>query len=75
MALARKVLEKKKKGLTEDDWKYWLTDEEIKRQSVRNKLFQVNDYIAERILKFYKVPDEDTPVQNIFRRRTSALGL
>ena len=71
VALARKVLEKKKKGLTEDDWKYWLTDEEIKRQSVRNKLFQVNDYIAERILKFYKVPDEDTPVQNIFRRRTS----
>lgn len=71
VALARKVLEKKKKGLTEDDWKYWLTQEEINRQSVRNKLFQVNDYVAERILKFYKVPDEDTPVQNIFRRRTS----
>ena len=71
VALARIVLENKKKGLTEDDWRYWLTQEEINRQTVRNELFQVNDFIAERILKYYKVPDENTPIQSIYRRRIS----
>lgn len=71
VALARIVLENKKKGLTEHDWRYWLTQEEINRQTVRNELFQVNDFIAERILKYYKVPDENTPVQSIYRRRIS----
>lgn len=44
-------------------WNYWLSNQEMEHQKLRNKHFMVNDYISERILKFYKVPDPGTKLE------------
>mgnify|MGYP000756254278 FL=1 len=60
VALAQEVIEKRRRG-EPCDWVYWFTKEENEEIQRHNLYFRVNNYIAERINKFYRVPDADTP--------------
>ena len=60
VALAQEVIEKRRRG-EHCDWVYWFTKEENEEIQRHNLYFRVNNYIAERINKFYRVPDADTP--------------
>ncbi len=60
VALAQEVIEKRRRG-EPCDWVYWFTKEENEEIQHHNLYFRVNNYIAERINKFYRVPDADTP--------------
>ena len=55
VALAREVIEKRRRG-EPCDWVYWFTKEENEEIQRHNLYFRVNNYIAERINKFYRVP-------------------
>lgn len=75
LALGRQVLKHKQEaakadsdedGKEQDDWVYWLTNEDYKKQEVHNRLFLVNNYLEERILKFYRVPLKNTTDENAF---------
>ena len=59
VALAQEVIEKRRRG-EHCDWVYWFTKEENEEIQRHNLYFRVNNYIAERINKFYRVPDADT---------------
>ena len=71
VALAQKVKKRKQKEkelkeqlneeAQEDKWVYWFTPEDNEEIQRHNEYFRINNYIAERINKFYKVPSADTP--------------
>ena len=64
VALAKKVMERRKKKEAGDGWVYWLTKEDLEKQEKHNKLFMENNYIVELILKYYRVPalgDKNNP--------------
>lgn len=41
-----------------DNWVYWLTAEDRKKQEIHNRLFMVNNYLEELIRRFYRLPTE-----------------
>ena len=49
----------------EDTWVYWLTPPDVEEMKAHNKMFMVANYIEEQILRFYRIPDKDTPEQLI----------
>ena len=60
LALAKEVKQRKKEG-KQGDWVYWFTPEENDEIQRHNEYFRTNNYIVERILKFYALPDFTTP--------------
>ncbi len=58
LALGKEVMSHKKGE--QQDWTYWLTPDDIDVMRQHNRLFMVANYAEEQILRFYKVPTEDT---------------
>ncbi len=58
LALGQQVMRHKKDEPL--DWTYWLTPEDIQTMRLHNRLFMVANYAEEQILRFYKIPTEDT---------------
>ena len=58
VALGKEVMDRKEKHPS--DWTFWLTRDDIEKMRQHNKLFMVSNYAEEQILRFYRVPDEDT---------------
>ena len=54
-----------KQAMTSSGWTFWLTQEDIEQMRQHNRLFMVANYAEEQILRFYRVPDKDTPSQYI----------
>ena len=46
-------------------WTYWLTRDDIELMRSHNRLFMVANYAEEQILRYYRVPEPDTPLQFI----------
>ena len=44
-----------------DTWVYWLNSSDIDEMKEHNKMFMVANYAEEQILRFYNIPDKDTP--------------
>ena len=59
VALGKEVMDHQRKNLP-CDWTFWLSREDIEVMRQHNKLFMVANYAEEQILRFYKVPGEDT---------------
>ncbi len=55
------------------DWTFWLTRQDIDQMRNHNRLFMVANYAEEQILKYYRVPEPDTPLQYIKFRYTSEI--
>lgn len=47
------------------EWTYWLTRDDIELMRCHNRLFMVANYAEEQILRYYRVPEPDTPLQFI----------
>ena len=47
------------------EWTYWLTRDDIELMRSHNRLFMVANYAEEQILRYYRVPEPDTPLQFI----------
>ena len=47
------------------EWTYWLTRDDIELMRSHNRLFMVANYAEEQILRYYRVPEPDTPIQFI----------
>jgi len=67
LALAREVKARKKAKEESPEqegelkgWVYWFTAEDNEAIQRHNEYFRINNYIVERIKKFYKVPGRDT---------------
>lgn len=60
LALGRKVVKFDKAKIPEGEWVYWLTGEDQRKQEIHNCMFMVNNYLEERIRKFYRVPRKGT---------------
>lgn len=60
LALGKKVLAQEKGHDLENEWVYWLTDEDRKKQEIHNQMFLVNNYMEERINKYFRVPKGGT---------------
>ncbi len=54
----------------EEPWVYWFTSEDNQEIQHHNEYFRINNYIKERIWKFYSKPDVDTPDE--FKRFVTA---
>lgn len=54
-------MKQRKKEGKQGDWVYWFTPEENDEIQRHNEYFRTNNYIVERILKFYALPDFTTP--------------
>ena len=44
--------------LLADQYRYWFTQEEIKKQNIRNKAFEADCIEEQLIMKYYRVPDD-----------------
>lgn len=55
------------------NWTFWLTRDDIELMRLHNRLFMVANYAEEQILKYYKVPLPDTPLEYIKFRYTSEI--
>ena len=71
LALGQEVM-RHEKG-TPLEWTFWLTREDIELMRQHNRLFMVANYAEEQILKYYKVPQTDTPLEYIKFRYTSEI--
>ena len=71
LALGKKVMSRGKEE--SQDWTFWLTRPDIDQMRCHNRLFMVANYAEEQILKYYKVPEPDTPRQYIKFRYTSEI--
>ena len=71
LALGQEVM-KHEKG-TPLSWTFWLTKEDIDLMRQHNRLFMVANYAEEQILKYYKKPSPDTPLEYIKFRYTSEI--
>ncbi len=71
LALGKEVMDHKKN--TPLDWTFWLTREDIDLMRRHNRLFMVANYAEEQILKYYKVPEADTPLEYIKFRYTAEI--
>lgn len=60
LALGKKVLAQEKGHELKNEWVYWLTDEDRKKQEIHNQMFLVNNYMEERINKYFRVPNSGT---------------
>ena len=47
------------------EWTYWLTRDDIELMRSHNRLFMIANYAEEQILRYYRVPEPDTPIQFI----------
>ena len=63
VALGREVMSHPKGEPLE--WTYWLTRDDIELMRIHNRLFMVANYAEEQILKYYKVPLPETPLEYI----------
>ena len=63
VALGREVMSHPKGEPLE--WTYWLTRDDIELMRSHNRLFMVANYAEEQILKYYKVPLPETPLEYI----------
>ena len=71
LALGKEVMGRQKDETL--DWTFWLTRDDIDQMRCHNRLFMVANYAEEQILKYYKVPEKDTPRQYIKFRYTSEI--
>ena len=63
VALGKQVLDNHNSEAS--DWTFWLNKADIDLMRVHNRLFMVANYAEEQILRFYRVPDEKTPLHYI----------
>ena len=71
LALGKEVMNRGKEE--SQDWTFWLTRQDIDQMRNHNRLFMVANYAEEQILKYYRVPEPDTPLQYIKFRYTSEI--
>lgn len=71
LALGQEVMKRKKNSPL--NWTFWLTRDDIELMRSHNRLFMVANYAEEQILKYYKVPLPDTPLEYIKFRYTSEI--
>ena len=71
LALGKEVMSRGKEE--SQDWTFWLTRQDIDQMRNHNRLFMVANYAEEQILKYYRVPEPDTPLQYIKFRYTSEI--
>ena len=71
LALGQEVMKRKKNSPL--NWTFWLTRDDIELMRLHNRLFMVANYAEEQILKYYKVPLPDTPLEYIKFRYTSEI--
>lgn len=71
LALGQEVMKRKKDSPL--NWTFWLTRDDIELMRLHNRLFMVANYAEEQILKYYKVPLPDTPLEYIKFRYTSEI--
>ena len=71
LALGQEVM--KRKMNSPQNWTFWLTRNDIELMRLHNRLFMVANYAEEQILKYYKVPLPDTPLEYIKFRYTSEI--
>ena len=58
LALGQEVTARKKDE--PQKWTYWLSSEDIQTMRLHNRLFMVANYAEEQILRYYRLPSEDT---------------
>ena len=63
VALGREVTGRRKSEAQE--WTYWLTRDDIELMRRHNRLFMVANFAEEQILRYYRVPEPDTPIHYI----------
>lgn len=61
LSLGQEVMKRKKNSPL--NWTFWLTRDDIELMRLHNRLFMVANYAEEQILKYYKVPLPDTPLE------------
>ena len=71
LALGQEVMKRKKNSPM--NWTFWLTRDDIELMRLHNRLFMVANYAEEQILKYYKVPLPETPLEYIKFRYTSEI--
>lgn len=71
LALGQEVMKRKKNSPL--NWTFWLTRDDIELMRLHNRLFMVANYAEEQILKYYKVPLPETPLEYIKFRYTSEI--
>ena len=56
MALGKEVMKRKKNH--EDGWVFWLTYDDIEVMREHNKMFMISNYMEDKILRLYRVPED-----------------